>query len=169
MAQPRAKSQSKKRMPTGRIKVGADRIDDRFGVAFIAAKLGIPERTTHTVLTQAGLKDGEVGVAFGDAAHAVVQHYRTQAEGLDNAMQSDKAAKMKAERISAEVDAAKKQGELLMKSDVEAIWADAWARMRVFIELFPALDRESRRELVNGLLEIGINAPGLREVTGDAP
>lgn len=154
---PTKRGSAKKRKPEG--------LRDRYSVAFIGVTLGVPERTTHNILTRAGLKDGGTGCQFDLAANAVVQDLLGQLESVDKDMLADKAAKLKAERTSAEVDAARKLDEVLFKADVETIWADKWARMRVFIESFPDLDADGRRSLVDGLLSIGLAEPLARDAT----
>jgi hypothetical protein len=131
----------------------------------IVAFTGQPARNIQQWATIGRVPKSEKskGYPFLETVTAVRQIIQAKTEQTE--MEQDKAAKLKAERISAELDAAKKQGELIMRADVEAIWSDAWTKVRMTIDGFSALNEADKCLLISDLLALKIDNPRAR---GDA-
>lgn len=72
-------------------------------------------------------------------------------------MQDDKAAKLRAERITAELKAEESRGELLNRADIETIWSDAFTKIRVTIANALEIPETSRLKLIASLLALKLD------------
>jgi hypothetical protein len=135
---------------------------ERLGVGMLAAQLGLPERTLHTILMQAGLKDGSRGCTLSDAARAAVQHYRTKSEGVDAQVESDRASKLRAERESAQMESAKRKGEIYLREQVHAVWLDRYTKIRVAIMNRSDMSEATKISLLGELIAQRVDVPEIR-------
>jgi len=128
------------------------RHDELHSASRLAAFTGVKERTITRILDVAGVKNVKAkGYELESAVRAIIGHYVEKSEAVSSDMDADKAAKMKAERISAEVDAAKKSGEFVPAADVEANERDKWTKVRVFVSNSQCLDADGKLDFLKGL------------------
>ena len=126
-----------------------------YSASKLTALTGVPERTITRILDALGVKSVKAkGYPIEAAIRAIVSHFKDRAESTSSEMETDKAAKLKAERVSAEVDAAKATGEVVYKSDVEADYRDKWTKIRACIDTFRGMDEATKVALLAAIYAI---------------
>lgn len=119
----------------------------------LAAWLHFEERTAGKVLQQAGLKLTKRQFETHEAVDALAAYLWSRVNSIDTEVERDKAATVKANRISAEAEALKKQDQLMLQEDAEKLWSDRVVRIRQVIESFP-ISLALRKKLVEDILKI---------------
>lgn len=101
-------------------------MNERTTATRLGGILGVHERQVQRICDAAGLEPikGQ-GYETEEAVRAVVQHFKTASEAISAEAEKDKAAKLRAERETAEMTAAERKGLLVPAAAVEIFWADA--------------------------------------------
>lgn len=124
----------------------------------IGGFVGLNERTIQQ-LAQRGVLPAAVSrghYPFRESILAIVARERKAATGDDAQRSNDRARRERAEADSAEMDAEKKRGTLMLTADARRMWADGFAQVRDVIarsNIKPADKKQISEQLLKIKLE----------------
>lgn len=126
--------------------------------AEIAGFVGLSERRVYQ-LAQEGAIPAQVGPSsypFRECVLAIVERERRAATGDDAQRSNDRARRERAEADSAEMDAEKKRGTLMLAADARRWWADGFAKVRDVIAR-SGIKAEEKKRISEQLLKIKLD------------
>lgn len=123
----------------------------------ISTTLGIPERTIYRILQTAGIAPSIENE--GPCFRAIVEHYKTTADRVDNAREADRSRREKAEADEAELRVRKAAGELAFISDVITTHADFAAGVAQAIRNEPLISDAAKKRLGEQIARIKFVKP----------